>query len=150
MPTLENSSPSTTGSPTSGAASKLRRVMCIEDDADIRLVLDFSLRQLGGYELCLCACGEEALEMAPRFQPVLILLDVMMPGLTGPETLQALRARGQVEGVPVVFLTAKAMQGELEALMTHGASGIIVKPFNPVSLPDDIRIYWTHGKASAR
>ncbi len=132
------------------AAGALRRVMCIEDDADIRLVLDFSLRQLGAYELCLCASGEEAMAMAPRFKPELILLDVMMPGLTGPETLQALREQGQVEGVPVVFLTAKAMQGELEALLTHGASGIIVKPFDPVSLPEDIRIYWQHGKASAR
>lgn len=131
-------------------SSQLRRVMCVEDDPDIRLVLDFSLRQLGAYELCLCASGEEALEAAPRFAPELVLLDVMMPGLTGPETLQALRAQGLVEGVPVVFLTAKAMQGELEALMTHGVSGIIVKPFDPVSLPADIRIYWQHGKATAR
>jgi CheY-like chemotaxis protein len=131
-------------------STPLRRVMCIEDDPDIRLVLDFSLRQLGGYELCLCESGEEALDAAPLFAPELVLLDVMMPGLTGPETLQALRARGLVDGVPVVFLTAKAMQGELEALMTHGVSGIIVKPFDPVSLPEDIRIYWQHGKASAR
>lgn len=131
-------------------STQLRRVMCIEDDPDIRLVLDFSLRQLGAYELCLCASGEEALDAAPGFGPDLVLLDVMMPGLTGPETLQALRAQGLVEGVPVVFLTAKAMQGELEALMTHGVSGIIVKPFDPVSLPEDIRIYWQHGKATAR
>ena len=131
-------------------ASPLRRVMCIEDDPDIRMVLDFSLRQLGAYELCLCASGEEALEAAAGFAPELVLMDVMMPGLTGPETLQALRERGCVEGVPVVFLTAKAMQGELEALMGHGASGIIVKPFDPVSLPEDIRIYWQHGKSSAR
>lgn len=150
MHSIETSIPPITLRPADSAAGALQRVMCIEDDPDIRLVLDFSLRQLGGYELCLCACGEEALEMAPRFRPELILLDVMMPGLTGPETLQTLRARGQVGGVPVVFLTAKAMQGELEDLMTHGASGIIVKPFNPVSLPDDIRIYWQHGKASAR
>lgn len=129
---------------------QLRRVMCVEDDPDIRLVLDFSLRQLGAYEVCLCASGEEALEAAPKFEPELVLLDVMMPGLTGPETLEALRQQGLVEGVPVVFLTAKAMQGELEALMTHGVSGIIVKPFDPVSLPEDIRIYWQHGKATAR
>ncbi len=138
--------------PTSPASHSggLRRVMCIEDDPDIRLVLDFSLRQFGGYELCLCASGEEALDAAAHFEPELVLLDVMMPGLTGPETLQALRAQGRVEGVPVVFLTAKAMQGELEALMAHGVSGIIVKPFDPMSLPEDIRIYWKHGKATAR
>lgn len=130
--------------------SPLRRVMCIEDDPDIRLVLDFSLRQLGAYELCLCASGEQALADAKSFAPELILLDVMMPGLTGPETLQALREQGLVTGVPVVFLTAKAMQGELEALMAHGVSGIIVKPFDPVSLPEDIRIYWQHGQATAR
>ncbi len=130
--------------------NQLRRVMCIEDDPDIRLVLDFSLRRLGAYEVCLCASGEEALACIASFAPELVLLDVMMPGLTGPETLQALRGQGRVAGVPVVFLTAKAMQGELEALMAHGVSGIIVKPFDPVSLPEDIRIYWQHGKATAR
>lgn len=124
----------------------LRRVMCVEDDADIRLILEFSLATLAGYDLCLCASGHEALAQAPAFRPQLVLLDVMMPGLSGPQTLAALRAQPAMAGVPVVFVTAKAMPDEVEDLLQHGATGIIVKPFDPVSLPQDIRIYWEHGR----
>lgn len=125
---------------------KLQRVMCVEDDADIRLILEFSLQQLGGYAVCMCASGAEALEQVGAFRPQLILLDVMMPGMDGPQTLQQLRGLPEARGVPVVFLTAKAMPDELEALLVHGATGIIVKPFDPVSLPKDICIYWEHGR----
>jgi len=123
--------------------------MCVEDDPDIRTVLDFSLRGLGGYELCLCANGQEALDRVAAFGPQLVLLDVMMPGLSGPQTLERLRTLPVMRGVPVVFLTAKAMRDELEDLLQYGAAGIIVKAFDPVSLPKDIRIYWEHGRGSA-
>lgn len=124
----------------------LRRVMCVEDDPDIRMILDFSLQRVGGYELCLCASGQEALDRVDAFAPQLVLLDVMMPGLTGPQTLEQLRQRPVMRGVPAVFLTAKAMPDEVEALTVYGATGIIVKPFDPVTLPKDIRIYWEHGR----
>jgi CheY-like chemotaxis protein len=126
-----------------------RRVMCVEDDADIRLILDFSLQRLGGFELCLCASGQEALEKVVDFAPDLVLLDVMMPGLSGPQTLELLRELPEMRGVPVVFLTAKAMLDEMEALLEHGATGIIVKPFDPVALPDNVRFYWQHGRGPA-
>jgi CheY-like chemotaxis protein len=51
-----------------------------------------------------------------------------------------------MKGVPVVFLTAKAMQNEVEDLLVHGATGVMVKPFDPVTLPENIRIYWEHGR----
>jgi len=124
----------------------LRRVMCVEDDDDIRYILDFSLRQIGGYEVCAVGSGAEALQAAPRFRPDLVLLDVMMPQLSGPQTLQQLRQLPGMEGVPVVFLTAKAMPEQLEELLRHGATGVIVKPFDPVRLPQDIRMYWEHGR----
>jgi CheY-like chemotaxis protein len=69
-----------------------------------------------------------------------------MPEMSGPETLKELRKMPVMEGVPIVFLTAKAMQDEVEALLEFGATGIIVKPFDPVSLPQNIRIYWEHGR----
>ena len=124
--------------------SELRRVMCVEDDPDIRVILEFSLGTLGAYEVCLCESGHAALEQAPAFGPDIVLLDVMMPGLSGPQTLAALRAQPGMSGVPVVFLTAKAMPDEVEELLQYGANGVIVKPFDPVSLPQDIRIYWEH------
>jgi CheY-like chemotaxis protein len=124
----------------------LQRVMCVEDDPDIRMILEFSLGRLGGYQVKLCASGLEALDQVKFFVPQLVLLDVMMPEMSGPETLQHLREMESMRGVPIVFLTAKAMQDEVEALLEHGATGIIVKPFDPVSLPKDIRIYWEHGR----
>jgi CheY-like chemotaxis protein len=125
------------------------RVMCVEDDPDIRLILDFSIRRIGGFGLCLCESGMQALERVEDFKPQLVLLDVMMPEMSGPETLIKLRALPVMQGVPIVFLTAKAMQDEVEALLEYGATGIIVKPFDPVALPQKIRIYWEHGRGKS-
>ena len=122
------------------------RVMCVEDDPDISLILDFSLARMGGLTLCLCESGVQALQRVQDFRPQLVLLDVMMPEMSGLETLVQLRALPQMQGVPIVFLTAKAMQDEVEALLEHGATGVIVKPFDPVALPENIRIYWDHGR----
>lgn len=126
--------------------AELRRVMCVEDDVDIRMILEFSLTQVGGYEVLMCDRGEAAVAGAAVFRPDLVLLDVMMPGLTGPETLQRLRQLPEMQRVPVVFLTAKAMPDEVEGLLQYGATGVIVKPFDPVRLPLDIRMYWEHGR----
>jgi CheY-like chemotaxis protein len=128
------------------AADDLRRVMCVEDDPDIRSILEFSLTAVGGYEVRCCAGGHAALAEVPGFRPDLVLLDVMMPDLSGPETLAALRRLPEMAGVPVVFLTAKAMPDELEQLLAHGATGLIVKPFDPMTLSQDIRPYWEHGR----
>lgn len=127
----------------------LRRVMCVEDDADIRTILEFSLATVGGYDVRCCAGGRAALAEAPVFRPDIVLLDVMMPDLSGPETLAALRKLPEMAGVPVVFLTAKAMPDELEQLLAHGATGLIVKPFDPMTLPQDIRPYWEHGRGAS-
>lgn len=127
---------------------ELRRVMCVEDDADIRMILAFSLGNVGGYEVLACSGGNAALAQAPSFQPDLVLLDVMMPDLSGPETLAALRQQPAMQGVPVVFITAKAMPEEVEQLLGCGATGVIVKPFDPVALPQQIRIYWEHGRGA--
>jgi CheY-like chemotaxis protein len=127
---------------------KLRRVMCVEDDADIRMILEFSLGSLGGYEVLACSGGRAALAQVGSFRPDLVLLDVMMPDLSGPETLDALRQLPEMRGVPVVFITAKAMPEEMEKLLGYGATGVIVKPFDPVSLPQQIRIYWDYGRGS--
>jgi CheY-like chemotaxis protein len=124
----------------------LRRVMCVEDDPDIRMILEFSLATVGGYEVCMCANGEDALTQAAVFRPDLITLDVMMPGLTGPETLQALRQLPHMAGVPMIFMTAKAQPDQVEDLLQFGATGVIVKPFDPLRLPQDILIYWEHGR----
>ena len=127
-------------------AGGLRRVLCVEDDADIRMILEFSLAGVGGYQVLACADGHTAIARAASFRPDLVLLDVMMPDLSGPETLAALREIPEMRGVPVVFLTAKAMPDEVERLLECGATGVIVKPFDPVALPQQIRIYAERGR----
>ncbi len=124
----------------------LRRVLCAEDDPDIRTILELSLVTVGGYEVCMCADGRAAVEQAPGFRPDLILLDVMMPGMTGPEAMQAIRAMPALRGTPVVLMSARALPHEIEALLEHGATGVIVKPFDPMTLADNLRIYWEHGR----
>jgi CheY-like chemotaxis protein len=120
--------------------------MCVEDDEDIRLLLDYALRGIGGYELLCCPGGRAALREVDSFRPQLVLLDVMMPDLSGPDTLLALRALPSMQDEPVVFLTAKAMPTELERLLALGATGLIVKPFEPLTLAQDIRPFWEHGR----
>jgi CheY-like chemotaxis protein len=126
--------------------SSLQRVLCVEDDPDIRTILELSLATVGGLTVYCCADGREAVAAVPGFRPELVLLDVMMPGLSGPETLELLRQLPEMRGVPVVFLTAKAMPDELEQLLHHGATGLIVKPFDPMTLPTDILPFWEHGR----
>ena len=122
----------------------LRKILCAEDDPDIRTILDFSLTGVGGYELCLCANGAEAVERAEAFAPDLVLLDVMMPTLDGPGAMRALRAKPAMRDTPIVLMSARALPDEIETLLAHGATGVIVKPFDPVALPDNLKIYWNY------
>ena len=127
----------------------LQRVLCVEDVPDIRTILEFSLADVGGLQVRCCDSGTAALAALADFAPDLVLLDVMMPGMSGPDTLRALRALPVMQGVPVVFLTAKALPHELETLLLQGATGVIVKPYDPMTLPQDILPYWEHGRGVA-
>ena len=121
------------------------RILCVDDDPDILLVLEFSLVELGGFAILACSSGAAALAEVEAFRPDLILLDVMMPRMSGPQVLAALRGREATAPIPVVFMTAKAMPEELDALLKHGAAGVIVKPFDAMRLPQDLRGYLVRG-----
>ena len=97
-----------------------------------------ALQAVGGFAVTLCQDGREALEKAPRVRPDLILLDVMMPGMDGPQTLAALRRAPELAAVPVVFMTAKVQAAEVAHYKTLGAIGVIAKPFDPVALADRV------------
>lgn len=120
----------------------LQRILYVEDDPSIQLVAKLALEGLGGYTVGLCSSGQEALEMAPQFSPDLILLDIMMPGMDGPATLEALRQRPEFASIPVVFVTAKAQPREVAHYTSLGAAGLITKPFDPMALPDSVRKVW--------
>jgi two-component system OmpR family response regulator len=114
-------------------------VLVVEDEEDIRTIVRMSLEQLGGFTVIDTASGAEALEVVRRLRPDVVLLDVMMPDMDGPQLLEALRSRADTSTLPVIFLTAKAMPDEIERLRALGALAIFTKPFDPVALPDLIR-----------
>ncbi len=118
---------------------EVNRILHVEDDADIRTIAQIALETVGGYELMQCESGEEALGVAADFAPDLLLLDAMMPGLSGPETLERLRADPRLAEVPAIFMTAKAQPAEVDAFMALGAVGVIIKPFEPMELAARIR-----------
>lgn len=119
-------------------------VLCVEDDPDIRALLELALGMVGGLRVTSCGSGAEALALAAAELPDLVLLDVMMPEMDGIETLARLRADPRTAGVPVVFVTAKVQLHEVEAYRAHGAAGVIAKPFDPMRLADEIRKYLGH------
>lgn len=121
----------------------LNTILCVDDAADIRAVLQISLEMIGGFSICLCASGQEALNQAAEFKPDLILLDVMMPEMNGPQTLAALRAKPELCNTPVIFMTGQDQQKESDALLEIGAIGVIRKPFKPTELAKQIKALWS-------
>ena len=117
---------------------KLQRVLVIDDEPDILAVISITLRARGGFEVELCRSGGEALDVARRFAPDLILLDVMMPGVDGPATLRALRDDPKTAATPVVFLTAKTMKHDTERFLALGAAAVIAKPFDQRTLANEL------------
>jgi CheY-like chemotaxis protein len=115
------------------------RVLIIDDEADIRRVARLSLAKIGGMDVLDAASGVEGTQKAADEAPDAILLDVMMPGLDGPATLHALRADPRTAAIPVVFLTAKAMPEEVSRLLALGVRGVLNKPFDPMTLPSQLR-----------
>ncbi len=120
-------------------AQELKNILYVEDEADIRAVARLALEAVGGFSVTICGSGAEALERAPDVRPDLILLDVMMPGMDGVDTLRALRDLPETATTPVIFMTAKAQQSEIRNFRELGALDVIPKPFDPMALSDQIR-----------
>ena len=120
----------------------LQKILYAEDEPDILEIATMALETLGGFTVLSYTSGNDALEAAPRFQPDMILLDVMMPGMDGPGLLKALRRLPGFETTPVVFITAKVMEAEIERYKEMGALDVIEKPFDPETLPDQILAIW--------
>ena len=119
--------------------ASIKKIMVIEDEPDILTIITMSLESVGGYLTRACNSGFEALDVIREYKPDLILLDVMMPGMNGPMTLKAIHEIPEFADVPVIFITAKAQAQELSNYREMGAIDIIIKPFDPMSLPDMIR-----------
>lgn len=121
----------------------LERILHIEDEPDIQTIARMTLETIGGFTVETCGSGQEAIETAPKFQPDLILLDVMMPGFDGLRTLGCLRAQVQLHEVPVVFMSARVQPEEIADYRARGADCVIPKPFDPALLPQQVSTLWS-------
>jgi len=120
----------------------LNRICYVEDDEDIQRIVRMSLERVGKMTVEVVGDPTRAIEAMARFQPDLVMLDWMMPAMDGPTLFKHMKTRPETSALPVVFITAKAAQRDLDELMKMGAAGTISKPFNPKELPDQLRAIW--------
>lgn len=128
----------------------LNRLMYIEDEPDIRAVAEIALSQVAGFEIKICENGYDGIDLIHSFNPQLVLLDVMMPNMDGPQILKKIHDMPEFQNTPVIFITAKAQTEEIDKLKKLGALDVITKPFNPMTLGNDIRIIWQSYHESKR
>jgi CheY-like chemotaxis protein len=122
-----------------GASMTCLRILHVDDEPDIREVVELSLSLDPAFSIRSCASGGEALAAAVEWPPDLILCDVMMPVMDGPATLARLRESPRTAHIPLVFMTARAQTRELEHFKSLGATGVIAKPFDPMTLAASVR-----------
>jgi len=123
---------------------ELNKILYAEDEADIREIATLALETIGELETVTCESGVQVIDLAISFQPQVILLDVMMPEMDGPTTLKVLKEHSLLKDIPVVFLTAKILPEELDRFKALGAIDIISKPFDPMTLAEQIKQIWAN------
>jgi two-component system, OmpR family, response regulator len=121
----------------------LERICYVEDDEHAQLIVRMSLEKLGGMIVEVVSDPNRAIEAITRFNPDLVMLDWMMPGMDGPALFRKVKQQPELAALPIVFITAKAMPQELDELIALGAAATISKPFSPKDLPDQLRAIWS-------
>lgn len=116
----------------------MAKILIAEDEPDIRDLVAFTLR-FAGHEVVAVGNGADAVQAAPREMPDLILMDVRMPQMTGYEACEKIKADARVKDIPVVFLSAKGQDSEIQAGLSAGASEYLLKPFGPLELTEKVR-----------
>ena len=116
-----------------------RKILLVDDEDDIREVAQLSLEMTAGWDVVTSASGAEALRRVAEDRPDAILLDVMMPGMDGPATARELRSRPETAEIPIILLTAKVQAADRRRFDDLGVAGILAKPFDPMSLADEVR-----------
>ena len=116
----------------------IRKLLIVDDEPDIRTIAGLAAKRSAGWEVIGAGSGAEGLELARSERPDVILLDVMMPQMSGIELIERLRALPETAGIPVIFLTARVQQDETERYLGLGAAGVIAKPFDVLGLTAEI------------
>ena len=120
----------------------LTRICYVEDDEDIQRIVRMSLERVGKMTVAVVSDPTQAIATINEFRPDLVMLDWMMPVMDGPTLFKQMKQRPETSSLPVVFITAKASQRDLDDLKQLGAAGTISKPFSPKELPDQLRAIW--------
>jgi CheY-like chemotaxis protein len=121
----------------------LSRICYVEDDEDIQRIVRMSLERVGKMNVQVVGDPTAAIDAMTAFKPDLVMLDWMMPVLDGPALFRKMKEHPETRALPVVFITAKAAQRDLDELLKLGAAGTISKPFAPKDLPDQLRAIWS-------
>ena len=116
----------------------MAKILIAEDERDIRDLVAFTLR-FAGYEVVTAVNGEEAVRLAPKENPDLILMDVRMPRMTGYDACRLMKASEELKDIPVVFLSAKGQDAEIQSGLDAGAEEYLLKPFSPDQLTNRVR-----------
>jgi two-component system, OmpR family, response regulator len=120
----------------------LKRILVIDDDPDLLAVVSLALTALGGFDVLTCASSRDALDMAEREDPDLILLDIMMPDVDGFGVLRALREGEATVAIPIVMMSAAVRPQDTPGYQAHGCIGLVAKPFDPAALPQKLESLW--------
>ena len=124
----------------------MSRVLIIDDENDILEIITLSLETVGGFQVTACSNAVDGISAAQESEPDMILLDVMMPDIDGPETLKRLKALPTLQDTPVVFMTARVQPTEKEEYLELGAVAVIEKPFDPMALPGMVAAIYSQNK----
>mgnify|MGYP001334071347 FL=1 len=116
----------------------MAKILIAEDERDIRDLVAFTLR-FAGHEVTAATNGEEAVELAPKINPDLILMDVRMPRMTGYEACKIMKTMPGIKDIPVVFLTARGQESEIQQGLWAGAEEYLLKPFAPDQLTERVK-----------
>jgi len=116
----------------------MSKILIAEDEREIRDLITFTL-QFAGHDVTAVSNGEEAIKFAQQIIPDLIILDVRMPRMNGYEACKAIKAEKGIENIPVVFLSAKGQESEVQAGLEVGAVEYILKPFSPDQLTKRVK-----------
>lgn len=116
-----------------------RTILVIDDEQDMRELSIFALELDGHTNVVTATSGADGVRLARELQPSAILLDWMMPAMDGEATLAALKTNPLVAGIPVIVLSGAVHRQSAESFKRLGAHGVVSKPYNPVTLGDEIR-----------
>lgn len=121
---------------------RLREILYVDDEPDIREIVQMALGLVPTLSVNTADSGTRALQSMQSSKPDLVLLDVMMPNMDGPTTLQQMRSQPELRAIPVIFMTAKAMPQEVARFRALGAAAVIAKPFDPMLLAEQVLTIW--------